>query len=48
MWRVFYYLCTMAMTGQDLWLYTQNIIDKDYSDWISPTKANRLFDAWLS
>lgn len=37
----------MAMTGQDLWLYTQNIIDKDYSDWISPTKANRLFDAAL-
>lgn len=47
MWRVFYYLCIMAMTGQDLWLYTQNIIDKDYSDWISPTKANRLFNASL-
>jgi hypothetical protein len=37
----------MAMTGQDLWLYTQNIIDKDYSDWISTAKANRLFEAAL-
>lgn len=37
----------MATTGADLWLYTQNIIDKDYSDWISTAKANRLFKAAL-
>jgi len=37
----------MATTGQALWLYTQNIIDKDYSDWISTVKANRLFRAAL-
>jgi len=37
----------MAMTGQELWSYTQNIIDKDYSDWISTIKANRLFKAAL-
>jgi hypothetical protein len=37
----------MATTGAELWLYTQNIIDKDYSDWISTTKANRLFKAAL-
>lgn len=37
----------MATTGQDLWLYTQNIIDKDYSDWISTPKANRLFKSAL-
>ena len=43
----FSYLCDMATTGQGLWLYTQNIIDKDYSDWISTAKANRLFQAAL-
>lgn len=37
----------MATFGTDLWLYTQNIIDKDYSDWISTAKANRLFKAAL-
>ena len=37
----------MATTGADLWLYTQNIIDKDYSDWVSTAKANRLFKAAL-
>lgn len=37
----------MAMTGQDLWLYTRGIIDKDYSDWVSPQKANRMFSAAL-
>ena len=33
----------MAMTGSDLWLYTQGLIDKDFSDYVSPSKANRMF-----
>ena len=35
----------MGMTGNELWLYTQALIDKDYSDWFSIPKANRLFRA---
>lgn len=33
----------MAMTGSDLWLYTQGLIDKDFSDYVSGPKANRMF-----
>jgi hypothetical protein len=33
----------MAMTGDGLWLYTQGLIDKDFSDFVSPAKANRMF-----
>lgn len=37
----------MATTGNDLWLYTQSLIDKDYSDWLSTAKANRIFKTAL-
>ena len=37
----------MALTGSNLWLYTQGLIDKDYSDFLSTSKANRFFESAL-
>jgi hypothetical protein len=37
----------MALTGSSLWLYTQGLIDKDYSDFLSTSKANRFFESAL-
>ena len=35
------------MTGATLWAYTQGLIDKDFSDYVSSAKANRIFDKAL-
>lgn len=35
----------MATTGAELFRYTQGLYDKDYSDYVSNAKANRIFKA---